>query len=119
MDVQKAAAKAAAKAAKATEQYDKGLTKAGADHQVCLRHRISPYGGTPPRRKRTTLGPYRRPMPRVRGGSQEGGCVLVGEVPLQQTFLWTRHPWIKRSMIRVARKRALTTRFISQNIFID
>ena len=29
----------------------------------------SPYRGTSPIRKRTLLGPYRRPMPRVLGGS--------------------------------------------------
>jgi hypothetical protein len=28
------------------------------------------------------LGPYRRPMPRVLGGSWEGGRFLMGEVPL-------------------------------------
>ena len=33
-------------------------------------------------RKRTSLGPYRRPMPRVQGGSQGGGRFLMGEVPL-------------------------------------
>ena len=33
-------------------------------------------------RKRTPLGPYRRPMPRVLKGSWGGGCFLMGEVPL-------------------------------------
>jgi len=38
--------------------------------------------GTSLERKRTPLGPYRRPMPRVLGGSWGGGRVLLGEVPL-------------------------------------
>ena len=42
----------------------------------------STYRGTSLTRKRTPLGPYRRPMPRVIWGSQEGGCFLMGEVPL-------------------------------------
>ena len=33
-------------------------------------------------RKRTPLGPYRRPMPRVLGGSWGDGRFLMGEVPL-------------------------------------
>ena len=32
--------------------------------------------------KRTPLGPYRRPMTRVLGGSSGGGRFLMGEVPL-------------------------------------
>jgi len=40
------------------------------------------YRGTTLNRKRTPLGPYRRPMPRVLGGSYGGGCFLMGEVPL-------------------------------------
>ena len=32
--------------------------------------------------KRTPLGPYSRPMPRVVGGSQGGGRFFMGEVPL-------------------------------------
>jgi hypothetical protein len=40
------------------------------------------YRGTSPIRKRTPLGPYRRPMPRVVGGSWGGGRCLMGEVPL-------------------------------------
>ena len=40
------------------------------------------YRGTSLTRKRTPLGPYRRPMPRVRGGSWGGGLYLMGEVPL-------------------------------------
>ena len=34
-------------------------------------------------RKCTPLGPYRRPMPRVLKRSWGGGCLLLGEVPLQ------------------------------------
>ena len=45
-----------------------------------------PYGGrvqgTQLIRKRTPLGLYRRPMPRVLGGSQGGGRFLMGEIPL-------------------------------------
>ena len=40
------------------------------------------YRGTSLTRKRTPLRPYRRPMPRVLGGSQEGGRFVLGEVPL-------------------------------------
>jgi len=40
------------------------------------------YWGTSPIRKRAPLGPYRRPMPRVQGGSEGGGHFLMGEVPL-------------------------------------
>ena len=40
------------------------------------------YRGTSLIRNRPTLGPYRRPMLRVQGGSQGGGCFLMGEVPL-------------------------------------
>ena len=39
------------------------------------------YRVTSPIRSRNPLGPYRRPMPRVRGGSYGGGC-----------FLWARYP---------------------------
>jgi hypothetical protein len=28
------------------------------------------------------LGPYRRPMPKVLGGSSEGGSFLMGKAPL-------------------------------------
>ena len=40
------------------------------------------YRGTSHTRKRTPLGPYRRPLPRVLGGSQGGGCFLMGKLPL-------------------------------------
>ena len=42
----------------------------------------SDYRGTSLTRKRTSLGPYRRPMPRVLGGSQGGGRFLRSEVTL-------------------------------------
>ena len=38
--------------------------------------------GTSLARKRTPLGPYRRPIQGVPGGSKGGGCFLMGEVPL-------------------------------------
>ena len=41
------------------------------------------YKGTSLMRKRLLLGPYRKPMPRVLGGSQGYVCFLIGEVPLQ------------------------------------
>jgi hypothetical protein len=41
-------------------------------------------------RKRIPLGPYRRSMRRVQGGSKGGGCFLVGEVPLY-SMAETRH----------------------------
>ena len=40
------------------------------------------YRGTSLSRNCTPLGPYRRPIPRVLGGSQGGGRFLMGEVPL-------------------------------------
>ena len=40
------------------------------------------YRGSSLIRKRTPLGPHRRPMPRVVGGSDEGGRFLMGEVRL-------------------------------------
>ena len=43
---------------------------------------VLPYRGTPLIRKLTAPGPYRRPIPRVSGRSQGGGCFLMGEVPL-------------------------------------
>ena len=46
------------------------------------------YRGTSLIRKRTPLGPYRRPVPRVLGWSLGGGgCFLVSEVPLYTKFL--------------------------------
>ena len=38
--------------------------------------------GTSLMRKRPPLGPYRSLVPRVMGGSQGGGRVLMSEVPL-------------------------------------
>ena len=43
------------------------------------------YRGTSLTRKRSPLGPYRRPMPRVLGGSKWGGRFIVGEVPVCRT----------------------------------
>ena len=40
------------------------------------------YRGTSLTRKRNSLGPYRRPMPRVQGGVWGGGHFLMGEVLL-------------------------------------
>ena len=40
------------------------------------------YRGTLPTSKRTPLGPYRRPVPKVLGGSYGGGRFLMSEVPL-------------------------------------
>ena len=40
------------------------------------------YRGTSLIRKRTPLGPYSRPTPRVLGGSLGGGRFIMGEVPL-------------------------------------
>ena len=46
-------------------------------------HPVLPaYRGTSLTRKRTPLGPYRKPMPRVLGVSQGCGRFLMGEVPL-------------------------------------
>ena len=42
------------------------------------------YRGTSPTRKRTPLGPYRRPLPRVLGGSWWGARFLMSELPLWQ-----------------------------------
>ena len=40
------------------------------------------YRGTSLTRKRTPLGPHRRPMPKVPGESQRSGPFFMGEVPL-------------------------------------
>ena len=40
-----------------------------------------PYRGTSLTRKGTTLGPYRRPMPRVLGGSQGAERLLCDAAP--------------------------------------
>jgi hypothetical protein len=40
------------------------------------------YRGTSLARKHNPLGPFRRPMPRVLGGSQVGERCLMGEAPL-------------------------------------
>jgi len=39
----------------------------------------------------TPLGPYRRPMPRVLGGSYRGRCFLVVEVPLYKHQEFSRN----------------------------
>ena len=44
-------------------------------------------------RKRHTLGPCRRLMPRVLGGSQVGERFLMGEVPLHRQVLRNRLLW--------------------------
>ena len=44
--------------------------------------RVAPYRGNSRIRKRTPLGPYRRPVPRVLGESYGGGRFLIGQVPL-------------------------------------
>ena len=43
------------------------------------------YRGTMLKRKRTPLGPYRRPMPRVLGGSQGVVRFIMSKVPLYGT----------------------------------
>ena len=43
------------------------------------------YNGTSRTRKRTPLGPYRRPMPRVLGRSYGWWRFLISEVPLHRT----------------------------------
>ena len=43
---------------------------------------ITDCRGTSLIRNSALLGPYRRPMPRVIGGSWGGGCFLTSEVPL-------------------------------------
>ena len=74
---------------------------------VCCQVFWVPYRSTSLTRIRTHLGPYRRPMPRVLGGSQGVGRFLMGEVPLYPeplqeclkaqvllVFLWARYPCI-------------------------
>ena len=52
-------------------------------HQCARRERdLSHYRGTSLVRKRTPLGPYRRPLPRFIGGSYGGGRFLMGELRL-------------------------------------
>ena len=60
------------------------VTLAGT-HRRCSyedKSRCSPHRATSLMRKRIPLGPYRRPVPRVIGGSWGGGRFLVGEVAL-------------------------------------
>ena len=55
------------------------------DIHICAAFTASrgdPYRGTSLIRKRNPLGPYRRPMPRVLGGSSGGGHFLMGKIPL-------------------------------------
>ena len=51
-----------------------------ASRQRCALHAF--YRGTSLIRKRPPLGPFRRPLPRVLGGSKGGGRFLMGEMPL-------------------------------------
>ena len=44
------------------------------------------YRGASLTRKRTPLGPYRRPMPRIHGGSSEGGRFLMGKAFLHSSM---------------------------------
>ena len=46
------------------------------------------YRGSLLVRKRNPLGPYRRPMHRVLGGSQGGGCFLMSEETLQGPYMY-------------------------------
>ena len=43
---------------------------------------LDPYRGSSLKRKRTFLGPYHMPMPKVLGESQRGGRFIMGEEPL-------------------------------------
>jgi len=63
----------------AGDVYSLGKARLGTDRPASGQIK---YRGTSLIRKRTPLGPYRRPMPRVLGGSWGGGRFLMGEVPL-------------------------------------
>ena len=74
-----------------TAEYEKVMSPAnqcqGLSHTVWFREnnetgRQIPYRVTSPVRKRIHLGPYRRPMLRVFGGSWGGGRFLMSEGPL-------------------------------------
>ena len=54
-------------------------------HPPSSREKVT-YRGTSLTRKRTPLGPHRRPMPRVLGGSWGGGRFLMGEVTLSRKW---------------------------------
>ena len=64
------------------------MARLGNSGETCLmnsvisKQRPCLYRGTSLTRKRTPLRPYRRPMPRVQGGSKGAGRFLLGEVPL-------------------------------------
>ena len=62
------------------------------------------YRGTSLIRERAPLGPYRRPMLKVLGGSKVGGRFLMGEVPLyalrELGFSWVRFRGFGRQVIR-------------------
>ena len=63
----------------------------------------SEYSSTSLTRKRTPLGPYRRPMSRVLGGGQGGGRFLMNEVPLYGTFETVKSrfwPWLGPLSVR-------------------
>ena len=54
---------------------------------VLIQHPVSspsdlPYRVASPIRKRSPIGPYRRPRPRILAGSQGGRCFTLGDVPL-------------------------------------
>ena len=51
---------------------------------LAMPHSGSDYRGTSLARKRTPVGPYRRPMSRVLVGSKGGGRFLMGEVTLYE-----------------------------------
>ena len=55
---------------------------------------LSTYRGTPPTRKCTPLGAYRRPVPRVLGASSRGLGV----------FSWGRHPCTTYDVVRIRLK---------------
>ena len=56
------------------------------------------YRGTSLIRKRTPLGPYRRPIPRVLGGSKGGGRFLMSEPPLYPPRYPHSHPRVRSSV---------------------
>ena len=64
------------------------------------------YRGTSLLRKRTPLGPYRKPIPRVLGGSWGGGRFLMDEVPLYWNATgYTIHHRVSRVLPTFLRKK--------------
>ena len=71
--------------------YSQAPTEALFEQDVTCVYLRTLYSGTSLTRKHTPLAAYRRPMPRVLGGSWGDGCFFMGEVALYTRALFLRH----------------------------